>query len=199
MPPSHPATGPVVVLASGSRYRRELLGRLLPAFEVEPPAVDESAQPGEAAAALAARLARLKARNVAARRPGCFVIGSDQVAECAGRILGKPGTTAGARAQLGQCAGRPLVLHTAVALLGPDGSLLEHLDRSSLQFRALDAGEIERYVERDQPLDCAGAFRFESLGIALFSHVDTGDPTAIQGLPLLWLADALRRSGLALI
>lgn len=199
MPQPAPAAKPVVVLASGSRYRRELLGRLLPAFEVDPPAVDESALPGESPNALATRLARLKARHTAGRWPGCLVIGSDQVAACAGRILGKPGTAAAARAQLGHCAGHTLVLHTAVALIRPDGSLLEHLDHSSLRFRALEAEEIGRYVERDQPMDCAGGFRFESLGIALFSRVDTRDPTVIQGLPLLWLAAALRDSGLALI
>jgi len=193
------ATRPVVVLGSGSRYRRELLARLLPAFEVDVPGVDETPLPGEPAAALAARLALLKASHVAPAWPGAIIIGSDQAAECGGHILGKPGSAGRAIEQLAHCAGRPLVLHTAVAVLGPDGTLLEHLDQTTLQFRPLDREEIRRYVAREDPVDCAGAFKFESLGIALFSSVDTHDPTAIQGLPLLWLAAALRQLGVRLI
>lgn len=197
--PSAGAAIPVVVLGSGSPYRRELLARLLPAFEVDVPRVDEAAVPGESAPALASRLARLKAERVAAAWPGAVVIGSDQVAACGGRILGKPGTAERAVEQLGHSAGRPLVLHTAVAVLGPGGAALEHLDQTTLQFRPLTHEEITRYVERDRPLDCAGAFKFESLGSALFSAVETRDPTAIQGLPLLWLAGALRQLGVPVI
>lgn len=195
------ATGiaPQVVLGSGSRYRRELLARLLPAFEVVVPQVDETPMPGEAAPALALRLARLKAAAVASAWPGAVVIGSDQVAECAGRILGKPGTAAAAVEQLGHCTGQPLVLHTAVAVQGPDRRIMEHLDQTMLRFRKLGRDEIQRYVDRDSPLDCAGAFRFESLGVALFSEVATRDPAAIQGLPLLWLAEALRALGVRII
>ncbi len=195
------ATGiaPQVVLGSGSRYRRELLARLLPAFEVVVPQVDETPMPGEAAPALALRLARLKAAGVASAWPDAVVIGSDQVAECTGRILGKPGTAAAAVEQLGYCAGRPLVLHTAVAVQRPDRRVMEHLDQTTLRFRNLGRDEIQRYVDRDNPLDCAGAFRFESLGVALFSEVATRDPAAIQGLPLLWLAEALRALGVRII
>ncbi len=197
--PSIDTTSPVLVLGSGSRYRRELLTRLLPTFEVDAPRVDETPLPGESASALAVRLARCKASHVALAWPGAIIIGSDQVAECAGRILGKPGTAARAIGQLSHCSGRPLVLHTAVAVLGPGQPVLEHMDRTTLQFRTLGTEEIARYVERDNPVDCAGAFKFESLGAALFSTVDTHDPTAIQGLPLLWLAAALRQLGVRVI
>lgn len=201
MPPTH-ASAPVppVVLGSGSRYRRELLARLLPAFEVAVPGVDEARQAGEPADVLARRLARSKAEAVAADRPAAVVIGSDQVAECAGRILGKPGSAERARAELAACAGRELVLHTAVCVLGPGGAPAgAHLDRTVMVFRTLDAGQIARYVERDQPLDCAGSFKFESLGAALFSEVASRDPTAIQGLPLLWLAAELARRGVPVL
>jgi len=188
------------VLGSGSRYRRELLARLLPAFDVAVPGVDEARQADEPADALARRLARRKAEAIAADRPGAVVIGSDQVAECAGRILGKPGTAERARAELAACAGRELVLHTAVCVLGPGGAPAgEHLDRTVMVFRPLDAAQIARYVERDQPLDCAGSFKFESLGAALFSEVASRDPTAIQGLPLLWLAAELARRGVGVL
>lgn len=201
MPPvSPPAPRPPVVLGSGSRYRRELLARLLPAFDVAVPGVDEARQADEPADALARRLARRKAEAIAADRPGAVVIGSDQVAECAGRILGKPGTAERARAELAACAGRELVLHTAVCVLGPGGAPAgEHLDRTVMVFRPLDAAQIARYVERDQPLDCAGSFKFESLGAALFSEVASRDPTAIQGLPLLWLAAELARRGVGVL
>lgn len=197
---ARPAARPApVILGSGSRYRRELLARLLPAFEVVAPGVDESARPGEQAAALALRLARLKAAGIATAHPDAVVIGSDQVAECEGRILGKPGTAERARGQLAACAGRELVLHTAVCVAGPAGTADgTHLDRTTLRFRPLRADEIARYVERDQPLDCAGSFKFESLGVALFADVVTRDPTAIQGLPLLWLAAELGRRGVAI-
>lgn len=202
MPPPpipDPGRSAPVILGSGSRYRRELLARLLPSFEVVVPGADETARPGEPPGDLAGRLARLKAAGIAASRPDAIVIGSDQVAECAGRILGKPGTAERAREQLAASAGRELVLHTAVCVTGPAGApVASHLDVTRLVFRPLTAAEIARYVERDRPLDCAGAFKFESLGAALFSAVSTSDPTAIQGLPLLWLAAELGRRGLAI-
>lgn len=202
MPASHPARDPVdaqpaVVLGSGSPYRRQLLSRLLPSFEVVIPGVDETPLVGEAAQDLALRLARLKADSVADRRPAAVVIGSDQVAECGGSILGKPGTPANAEEQLRHCSGRPLTLHTAVCVHGPGRvSPQSHIDHTTLQFRPLTDAEIRAYVRRDQPLDCAGSFRFEALGAALFSGVETRDPTAIQGLPLLWLAGELARLGI---
>jgi septum formation protein len=191
---------PPVVLGSGSPYRRALLARLLQHFEVVVPAVAEERRSGEDAAALAARLALAKATAVASMRPGAVVIGSDQVAECEGEIMTKPGTAERALLQLGRCSGRELILHTAVCVLPADGGAGEtHVDRTVLRFRSLSSAEISRYVERDQPLDCAGSFRFESLGAALFTDVQTADPTAIEGLPLLWLAGALMRAGVPVI
>lgn len=189
-----------VVLASGSRYRRELLARILPHFEVVPPAVDESAPAGEPAAATAARLSRLKAETVARQLPGAIVIGSDQIAECDGRTLGKPGSVANAVTQLAACAGRVLTLHTGVHVTGPGNRAgIAHLDQTHLEFRALTLEEIRRYVDRDRPLDCAGSFRFEALGAALFAGVQTRDPFAIEGLPLLWLTGALVERGVQIL
>jgi len=190
-----------LVLASTSRYRRELLSRLLPEFRVEAPDVDETPRENEVPEILAARLARAKALAVAARNPGALVIGSDQVAEVDGRALGKPGTAERARAQLAASSGRMVVFHTAVCLA--DARALpvhEHAstDVTRVVFRTLSAGEITRYVERENPLDCAGSFKSEGLGIALFERIETTDPTALIGLPLMALADLLRRAGFTL-
>jgi septum formation protein len=199
LPPPAPDSRPVV-LASGSRYRRELLARVLPSFEVLVPDIDESPKPGESPSGLARRLARQKAQRIARLRPEAIVIGSDQVAECNGERLGKPGSEERAFAQLSRCAGRVLTLHTAVHVTGPGRHRgRTHLDRTRLTFRNLSPDTIQRYVARDRPLDCAGSFRFESLGAALFSVVQTRDPTAIQGLPLLWLAQALLERGIIVI
>ncbi|MBS0375092.1 MAG: septum formation protein Maf [Proteobacteria bacterium] len=194
-----PAAPPALILASTSRYRRELLGRLGLDFEVEAPGVDEAALPGEAPAALAARLALAKAAAVAARHPGAVVIGSDQVAECAGRALGKPGTPAQAVRQLTDASGQVVIFHTAVAVARPGAAPETHTDRTRVRFRTLPRAEIERYVERDAPLDCAGSFRSEGLGVALFEAIETVDPTALVGLPLIWLAGALGRAGLSVL
>lgn len=180
-----------VVLGSASPYRRRLLARLLPDFEVLVSAIDETALTGEPGEILARRLALAKAQAVARLRPAAVIIGSDQVAECRGRILGKPGSVAAAIEQLGFCQGHRLTLHTAVSVIAPGGAIQSTLDQTGMQFRPLTRRQIERYVERDRPLDCAGSFRFESLGAALFAEVLTRDPTAIEGLPLLWLSEAL--------
>jgi septum formation protein len=191
---------PAIILASGSAYRRELLQRLIPRFDVARPDVDESPLPSEPCGALAERLALLKARAIAGQRPGAIVIGSDQVADLGGRALGKPGSAHRAVEQLLACSGRTLTLHTAVCVLGPDGQLpRRHRDQTQLQFRALTADIAQRYVARDQPLDCAGSFKFEAAGIALFSGVETADPTAIQGLPLIWLSACLAEMGVAIL
>ena len=185
-----------LILASTSRYRRALLERLGLPFECIAPEVDEAAQPGEAAADLAARLARLKAEAVARRRPGDVVIGSDQVAVRGDERLGKPGTVERCRQQLQASAGREVVFLTAVHVIdGATGHVESHLDRTTVCFRALYTEEIDRYIERDRPLDCAGGFKAESLGIALFDRIDSSDPTALTGLPLAWLCGALRRAG----
>jgi septum formation protein len=191
---------PPVVLASGSAYRRELLRRLVSQFEVLPPEVDESTQPGERCEAQARRLAALKAGAVAAQRPASLVIGSDQVAELDGRALGKPGTASRAVEQLLACSGRTLVLHTAVCVIVLGERVARaHRDETRLRFRELTAVQAQRYVARDEPLDCAGSFKFEAGGIALFSQVDTADPTAIQGLPLIWLSECLASLGVAVL
>ncbi len=185
--------GPLI-LASTSPYRRELLGRFGLEFSVEPPGVDEAHRAGEAAAARAQRLALEKARAVAARRPEAWVIGSDQVGAQGNRLLDKPGHAAGCRAELAHLSGETAVFHTAVALIH-DAVEMTHLEATTVRFRTLDAAEIARYVERERPYDCAGAFKSEGLGITLLERLETSDATALVGLPLLWLAGALRRAG----
>ncbi len=187
-----------LILASTSRYRCELLNRLQLPFNVDPPAVDETPEPGEAPAALAARLALAKAKAVADRHPTAWVIGADQVAACRGQILGKPGGFLRACEQLTAASGQSVVFYTAVTLIRQDlGRCASHLDQTVVRFRVLDAGEIEHYVKRDTPYDCAGSFRSEGLGISLFERIDSEDPTALVGLPLIWLAAALRTAGLS--
>jgi septum formation protein len=188
---------PRLVLASTSRYRRELLGRLRLAFDTESPEVDEAARPGEKPAAIAERLAEEKARAVAARHPGAVVIGADQVAELDGEAIGKPGTHANARAQLRRMSGRTVVFHTAVRVLclarGFDAGFLVPV---RVRFRPLDEEEIERYLRTEQPYDCAGSAKCETLGIALLEAIESDDPTALVGLPLIRTSELLRRAGI---
>jgi septum formation protein len=188
---------PRLVLASTSTYRRELLARLRLPFDCVPPDCDERPLPGEAAEALALRLARLKAESVAAAAPGAVVIGSDQVAVRGTEVLGKPGTVERCREQLRLSSGRELAFLTAVHVVdGRHGRSESHVDRTLVRFRELGDREILRYVAADAPLDCAGGFKVESLGIALFERVESSDPTALTGLPLAWLSGALRRAGI---
>jgi septum formation protein len=187
-----------LVLASTSRYRRELLERLRLPFDVARPDTDETSRPGEAPAALAARLAEAKAAAVARDCPGAWVLGSDQVAELDGQPLGKPGNRGAAIAQLGAMSGRAVVFHTAICLLQADGARFAAIDTTRVRFRALDAGAIDRYVEAEQPFDCAGSFKSEGLGIALFDAIESSDPTALVGLPLIATARLLRQAGYAL-
>ncbi|MFN3902457.1 Maf family protein [Rehaibacterium terrae] len=189
---------PKLILASTSPYRRELLGRLGLPFETARPEVDEAPQPGEPPAALARRLAAAKARAVAARHPEDWVIGSDQVADLDGRPLGKPGDHARAVAQLRAAAGREVRFHTGLCLLrGTDDEVQHHLDLTVVRFRPLDVDEIERYLRTERPYDCAGSFKCEGLGITLFEAIESRDPTALIGLPLIALAGMLRRAGFA--
>lgn len=191
---------PRIVLASQSPYRRELLGRLLSGFDVLAPRVDESRGPGEPPRELALRLARLKAEAGARLSPGSLVIGSDQVAALGDETLGKPGTADRAVAQLLQCSGHLVEFHTAVCVAGPaDQPELSHVDTTRVRFRTLTRQEAERYVAADQPLDCAGSFKAECRGVLLLDSIDSGDPTAIQGLPLIWLGRALLRRGVPLL
>jgi septum formation protein len=186
-----------VILASTSRYRRALLARLQIPFECVSPDVDEAAHAGEVAAELAARLARAKAFAVLARRPDALVIGSDQVALRGGEVLGKPGTVEACREQLRRSSGQTVVFLTAIHVVdGTTGTAQSHLDETRVLFRDLTVAEIDRYIEHDDPLDCAGGFKVESLGIALFERIESQDPTALTGLPLAWLSHALRVAGL---
>lgn len=188
---------PRLILASTSAYRRTLLERLGLPFDAARPDVDETPLPGEAPAALAARLARAKAEAVAAGAGDAWTIGSDQVAELDGRPLGKPGTTENAIAQLRAMSARAVRFHTALCLAGPDGRRREHLDLTVVRFRTLGEDEIARYVARERPLDCAGSFKCEGLGIALFEAIENRDPTALVGLPLIATARLLREAGFA--
>jgi septum formation protein len=190
---------PPVVLASRSPYRRELLSRLLPDFLAEAMDVDETPQPGEAPATLAARLARTKAEAGRGRHPGAIVIGSDQVASRDGRLLGKPLTPERAEADLLACSGAVVEFHTGVCVLGPDGRAAEHVDVTRVHFRGGGPAHVRRYVAADTPLDCAGSFRVERRGVLLFSAVENRDPTALQGLPLIWTGAALAAAGLELL
>ena len=188
---------PRLILGSTSRYRRELLTRLRLPFEVEAPGVDETPQPGEAPAALARRLALEKARAVAARHPHAVVIGSDQVADLAGEPLGKPGDHARAVVQLQRMSGQRVVFQTALAIVRRDtGFEAVDLAAVSVTFRILPAAEIEVYLRLDEPYDCAGSARSESLGVALLSKIDSDDPTALVGLPLIRTCALLRAAGL---
>jgi septum formation protein len=188
---------PTLILASTSPYRASLLGRLGLPFEAVPPGVAELPQSGESPRARALRLAQAKADAVARRFPGSWVIGSDQVAELGGRTLGKPADAARCRAQLAAESGSLVEFHTAAVLVRLEPrSNFEHVDRTAVRFRTLTADDIARYVELDRPFDCAGGFRSEGLGAALFESMETHDPAALVGLPLIWLAGALRAAGL---
>jgi septum formation protein len=187
----------MLILASTSSYRRELLQRLRLPFDSVRPEVDETPHPDEQPAALATRLAAAKAAAVAALHPGAWVIGSDQVADLNGVALGKPGTRERAIAQLAAMSGQTVSFHTAVSLCR-DGRHLPALDLTRVRFRDLDRAEIERYVDAEQPFDCAGSFKCEGLGISLFQAIDNRDPSALVGLPLIALSGLLRQAGYAL-
>lgn len=186
-----------LLLASTSRYRRELLERLGLPLATARPEVDETPAPGEAPRAVAVRLALAKAEAVARLHPGQWVIGSDQVAELNGAPLGKPGTIEGAQAQLAAMSGQVVDFHTAVSLVR-DGEVLATCDLTRVHFRVLGPAEIERYVAAEQPLDCAGSFKCEGLGITLFEAIENRDPTALIGLPLIAVSQLLRQAGYTL-
>jgi septum formation protein len=188
-----------LVLASTSRYRRELLERFGLPFVTDKPDTDETPLVGETPAATASRLAIAKARAVAERHPEALIIGSDQVASVGDERFGKPGTVANAIAQLKAMRGRAIVFHTAVALLDTrtDEAVVE-LVPTEVAFRDLSDEEIVRYVERELPLDCAGSAKSEALGITLLEHIRGDDPNALVGLPLIALARLLRRAGVTL-
>jgi len=188
---------PLIVLASTSRYRRELLERLRCPFEVHAPQVDEVALPSETPRETALRLARDKAANVARRFPGAIVIGSDQTVDLNAVALGKPLSHEAALAQLQSLQGRTAVFYTALAVNGPAlNSLQVDCVPTTVTFRNLPTAQLESYLRADQPYDCAGAARIESLGIALIQSVKSDDPTALIGLPLIRLTSMLAAAGI---
>ena len=189
---------PRLILASTSVYRRELLARLGLPFDTQRPAPHEPPLPGEAPEALPRPLARAKAPDVAARHPDAWVIGSDQVAECDGRALGKPGGHEAATAQLASMSGQAVRFHTGLCLARHGEAPLEALDCTVVRFRELAPDEIDRYLRAEQPYDCAGSFKSEGLGIALFEAIENRDPTALIGLPLIATARLLRAAGFRL-
>jgi septum formation protein len=190
-------SAPPLILASTSRYRRELLQRLRLPFDVDAPDVDETPEPGEAPAALAQRLALAKAHGVARHHPGAIVIGSDQVADLDGQPIGKPGTHERAVEQLRAMRGRSVVFQTAVAVVRLQTTFERVLLASvTVRFRALDDAEIEHYLRAETPYDCAGSAKCETLGIALLEAIESDDPTALIGLPLIRTAALLRDAGL---
>lgn len=186
---------PPIILASGSRYRAELLERLGLPFQTDPADIDETPRSGERGDALADRLARAKAEAVAARRPEALIIGSDQVAECDGRLMGKPGTEEAAVEQLLYCAGRDVLFHTAVAVVF-EGRIETAKSPTRVTMRKLDRARLERYVAAERPLDCAGAMKSEALGISLCERIANDDPTALIGLPLTCVVSLLDRFGI---
>jgi septum formation protein len=191
-----PVILPPLILASTSPYRRELLARLRLAFEALPPGVPEERIGGESPADHALRLALAKAQAVAGRHPGALVIGADQVAAEGERLLGKPGDAGRCRAQLASLSGKTARFYTACAVLGVSAGVRRaHVDTTTVVFRSLTGDEIERYVASEQPYDCAGGFKAEALGIALLECIESQDPTALIGLPLIWLAGTLRGAG----
>ena len=191
---------PRLILASSSAYRRSLLERLRLPFDVMVPDIDESPLPGEAPDSTALRLARAKAAAVAARAPGSVVIGSDQVATLDGEQIGKPGNHARALAQLQKMRGRKVIFHTALcvwdsrapALTG--GAMLENI-LTCVHVRDLPDAELDAYLRIEQPYDCAGSAKNEGLGIALLEKIESTDPTALTGLPLIALTGMLRKAG----
>ncbi len=191
-----PSITPELVLASSSRYRRELLERLRLPFRMIATGADETPRSGEAARALAKRLALAKASSAAALAPDAWVIGSDQVAAAGDRILGKPGTRDACIEQLAFASGRTVEFLTACCVTrGATRDSFQHIDTTRVRFRALKPDEISRYVDGEQPFDCAGGFKCEGLGVSLFESIDSRDPTALIGLPLIWLAGTLRGCG----
>ncbi len=189
-----------LILASQSPYRRELLARLTPEFTARAANIDESRQPGEKPADLAARLAHDKAEAISALHPEVLVIGSDQVAALGDEVLGKPGNEENAVTQLAACAGRTVRFYTAVTVIFPaENFSAQHMDISTVKFRQLSRTEIGAYLKLDQPFDCAGSFKAEAHGPLLFESLRNEDPTGIIGLPLIWLANCLRKAGINLL
>lgn len=189
-------SAPPIILASSSRYRRGLLDRFLDEFQVVSPNVDEVRQDDESPPALVARLARQKAEAVLGNYRDALIVGADQIAVLDERILGKPGNHQAAVEQLLAASGKSLQFLTGVCVLDPQTRhRYEHIDRTVVRFRQFDRRLAETYLKHDEPYDCAGSFRIEGAGFVLFEAVTTDDPTALIGLPMIWLAGRLLESG----
>ncbi|MGL4251310.1 MAG: Maf family protein [Aeromonas sp.] len=188
-----------LILASTSRYRKALLEKLGIPFECIAPEVDELPLAGESAQELVARLARAKAQAIAAHHDHGLIIGSDQVCVCDGRILGKPGTVDNAVGQLMAAQGRSVIFYTGLCVLdATTGEAHQLIEPFTVHFRHLDEAAIRRYVAAEMPLDCAGSFKCEGMGIVLFTALEGRDPNALIGLPLIGLIELLERHGIAL-
>lgn len=189
-------SAPTIILASASPYRRGLLDRFLDTFETVSPDIDESNPDGLSPKKLAKYLARTKAETVAMTNRNALVIGADQLAVLDGQVLGKPGGHQKAVEQLVAAAGKTVTFRTAVCILDPVGrNRYEHIDKTTVHFREFDRRLAETYLRHDEPYDCAGSFKIEGAGFVLFESVKTDDPTALIGLPMIWLSDVLLELG----
>lgn len=189
-------SSPRILLASESRYRQGLLDRFLDDYETVAPAVDESARECEEPEQLVTRLARAKAEAVSRTNPDALIIGADQIAVLGGEVLGKPGDHQKAVDQLLAASGKKMRFLTAVCVLDPmSRRRYEHVDETRVRFRRFDRRLADAYLRHDEPYDCAGSFRIEGAGFVLFESVTTEDPTALIGLPMIWLAGTLQELG----
>ena len=189
-------SAPAIVLASASHYRRSLLDRFLDEYEAVSPDIDESNAEGLSPKKLARRLARTKAETVSMQARDSLVIGADQLADLDGQVLGKPGDHQKAVEQLLAASGQTVTFRTAVCILDPVGrSRYEHIDKTTVRFRQFDRRLAETYLRHDEPYDCAGSFKIEGAGFVLFESVQTDDPTALIGLPMIWVSDVLLELG----
>ncbi len=189
-------SAPAIVLASASQYRRGLLDRFLDEYEAVSPDIDESNAEGLSPKKLARHLARTKAETVSMQARDSLVIGADQLAVLDGQVLGKPGDHQKAVEQLLAASGQTVTFRTAVCILDPVGrSRYEHVDKTTVRFRQFDRRLAETYLRHDEPYDCAGSFKIEGAGFVLFESVQTDDPTALIGLPMIWVSDVLLELG----
>ena len=184
-----------VILASESKYKKKLLKRLHVSFQSIAPNIDEAPYTGETAEILTRRLAEEKAKVLVPNSSKCFVISTDQAACANGEIIGKPKSCSVACKMLSALSGQNISFYTSLCLITPDEKVFLHTEKTIVALRSLTFEEIERYVMLDQPLDCAGSFKVESLGISLFKSIQSSDPTALEGLPLLQLSQWLRDQG----
>ena len=189
-------SAPPIILASSSRYRQQLIARFLDDYETASPGIDETAIDGESPREQATRLARAKAEAVSSQHRDALIIGADQLAVLDGKVLGKPGDHTRAVEQLLAASGKNLCFITAACLLDPvTRGRYEHADETLVRFRQFDRRLADAYLRYDEPYDCAGSFKIEGAGFVLFESVSNEDPTALIGLPMIWLAGTLMELG----